>query len=93
VSGFGTRPLLNPHHRFWAKASDARYPGPPPGVLSGGPNSTSMGDDVARTMKGKCIGMRCWRDDIAAFTMNEVAINWNAPLVWVTSYLEAPPAR
>ena len=95
VSGFGTRPLRNPHHRFWAKALDARYPGPPPGVLSGGPNSTSMGDDVARTMQGHCVGMRCWRDANFAFTMNEVAINWNAPLVWVATYLDAPavPAR
>jgi endoglucanase len=89
VTGFGTRPLLNPHHRFWAKALDARYPGPPPGVLSGGPNSTAMTDEVARAMKGHCIGMRCWRDANAAFTMNEVAINWNAPLVWVTAYLDA----
>lgn len=93
VSGFGTRPLLNPHHRFWAQGLDPRYPGPPPGVLSGGPNSTSMTDDVARTMKGHCIGMRCWRDANSAFTMNEVAINWNAPLVWVTAYLDAPPPR
>lgn len=91
VSGFGTRPLLNPHHRFWAHALDARYPAPPPGVLSGGPNSTAMTDDVARTMKGHCVGMRCWRDANYAFTMNEVAINWNAPLVWVTAYLDATP--
>lgn len=90
VSGFGTRPLRNPHHRFWAHALDARYPGPPPGVLSGGPNSTAMTDTVARTMKGKCTGMYCWRDANYAFTMNEVAINWNAPLVWVTAYLDAP---
>lgn len=92
VSGFGTRPLLNPHHRFWAKGLDVRYPGPPPGVLSGGPNSTAMTDDVARTMKGHCVGMRCWRDANVAFTMNEVAINWNAPLVWVAAYLDTTPA-
>jgi endoglucanase len=93
ISGFGTRPLANPHHRFWAHALDPRFPGPPPGVLSGGPNSTAMTDDVARTMKGHCVGMRCWRDANYAFTMNEVAINWNAPLLWVTAYLDAPPER
>jgi len=25
--------------------------------------------------------------------MNEVAINWNAPLVWVTAYLDSPPGK
>lgn len=90
ISGFGTRPLQNPHHRFWARALDSRYPGPPPGVLSGGPNSTAMVDDVARTMRGNCAAMRCWRDANYAYSMNEVAINWNAPLVWVAAYLDGP---
>ncbi|MCV5649302.1 glycoside hydrolase family 9 protein, partial [Escherichia coli] len=60
----------------------------PPGVVSGGPNNTAWADDVARAMKGKCAPQRCWRDDINAFAMNEVAINWNAPLVWVAAYLD-----
>ncbi len=32
--------------------------------------------------------MTCYADDIRAFTMNEVAINWNAPLVWVAAWLD-----
>lgn len=87
VSGYGTRPLRNPHHRFWAHALDPKLPGPPPGVLSGGPNSTSMSDDVAKKMRGKCAPQRCWVDDINAYSMNEVAINWNAPLFWVAAWL------
>jgi endoglucanase len=86
VSGYGTRPLRNPHHRFWAHALDPKLPGPPPGVLSGGPNSTSMSDDVAKKMRG-CAPQRCWVDDINAYSMNEVAINWNAPLFWVAAWL------
>jgi endoglucanase len=93
ISGFGTHPLMNPHHRFWAHALDPRYPPPPPGVLSGGPNSIAMADDIARKMKGHCVGMRCWRDANFAYSMNEVAINWNAPLVWVTAYLDSPPGK
>lgn len=89
VSGFGTRPLRNPHHRFWAKSLDARLPGPPPGALSGGPNNTSFVDPVAKTLEGKCAPQRCWRDDINAYALNEVAINWNAPLVWVAAWLDA----
>jgi endoglucanase len=88
VSGFGANPIRNPHHRFWAPSLDPKLPGPPPGVLSGGPNSTSLVDDVAKTLKGKCAPQRCWRDDVHAYALNEVAINWNAPLFWVSAYLD-----
>lgn len=90
VTGHGARPMVNPHHRFWARQADARYPAPPPGVVSGGPNSTNMGDPVAETMKGKCAPQTCWTDDYRAFTQNEVAINWNAPLLWVATWLDEP---
>lgn len=88
VSGFGARPLRNPHHRFWAKQANSAYPAPPSGVLSGGPNSTNMSDPVAEPMKGKCRPQTCWTDDYRAFTQNEVAVNWNAPLVWVSAFLD-----
>ncbi len=88
VSGFGARPMRFPHHRFWHPA-DPRYPAPPAGVLSGGPNSTAFADDVAKTMRGRCTGQTCWTDDWRAYAMNEVAINWNAPLVWAAAFLDA----
>jgi endoglucanase len=88
ISGYGARPMANPHHRFWAHSLDPNLPPPPPGVVSGGPNSVSLGaDPVGRTMRGQCAPQMCWRDDIRAFSMNEVAINWNAPLVWVSAWL------
>ena len=88
VTGFGARPIQHPHHRFWAQQANAAYPAPPAGVLSGGPNSTSMGDTVAKDMKGKCKPQTCWVDDYRAFTQNEVAINWNAPLAWASAFLD-----
>jgi endoglucanase len=78
---------MNPHHRFWAHSIDPKLPGPPPGVLSGGPNSTAMSDNVAKPMRGKCAPQTCWADDISAYALNEVAINWNAPLFWVAAWL------
>ncbi|HEV2867066.1 MAG TPA: glycoside hydrolase family 9 protein, partial [Allosphingosinicella sp.] len=90
VSGYGARPMRNPHHRFWAHSMDPAYPPPPPGALSGGPNNTAMSDDVARVMRGTCAPQTCWVDDIRAFSLNEVAVNWNAPLVWVAAYLAEP---
>jgi endoglucanase len=88
VTGFGARAMRHPHHRFWAHQADPAYPEPPAGVLSGGPNSTSMGDPVAKDMKGACRPQTCWTDDYRAFTQNEVAINWNAPLVWASAFLD-----
>jgi endoglucanase len=87
VTGYGARSMQNPHHRFWAPSLDPELPGPPPGVLSGGPNSIAMADPVAMKMKGKCAPQRCWADDAHAYALNEVAINWNAPLVWVAAWL------
>ncbi len=71
----------------------SKMPGPPPGVVSGGPNSTAMTDPIAAKMKGSCAPQRCWSDDIRAYALNEVAINWNAPLLWVASALDEPRAR
>jgi endoglucanase len=89
VSGYGARPMRNPHHRFWARQANAAFPPPPPGALSGGPNSTSLGsDDIGRPLQGKCAPQTCWRDDYRSFSLNEVAINWNAPLVWVAAWLD-----
>jgi hypothetical protein len=30
---------------------------------------------------------KCYRDDYRSFATNEIAINWQAPLVWVSQYL------
>jgi len=35
VTGYGERPLRNPHHRFWAHQANPAFPGPPPGAVSG----------------------------------------------------------
>ncbi|MCM8730611.1 glycoside hydrolase family 9 protein [Hephaestia sp. GCM10023244] len=91
VSGFGARPMTQPHHRFWAHAADAALPPPPPGVLSGGPNSQSRRADEIGAALGDCAPQTCWADDWHAFSLNEVAINWNAPLVWVAAWLDAHP--
>lgn len=90
ISGYGERPFENPHHRYWAPSFDAGLPPPPPGVLSGGPNSGSPADEVARRIAGDCTPQTCWRDDVRAYSLNEVAINWNAPLVWVAAFMDNP---
>jgi endoglucanase len=86
VSGYGHNPLQNPHHRFWAHQLDASYPSAPPGAVSGGPNS-GIEDPVAKRLDG-CAAQKCYIDDINAWSVNEVAINWNSPLAWLTAWLD-----
>jgi hypothetical protein len=56
VSRMGSKPLLNPHHRFWAHQIAPNSPPPPPplGALSGGPNNSAMADPIAMALKGHC---------------------------------------
>ncbi len=87
VTGYGTRAEQFPHHRFWANVLNPAFPSPPPGVMSGGPNS-GLQDPVAQALLQGCAPQRCFVDNIDAWSVNEITINWNAPFAWVTSYLD-----
>jgi endoglucanase len=88
VTGYGERPLENPHHRFWAHQANAKFPSAPAGIVSGGPNSGLEDPYVqAAGLKG-CAPEKCFIDNIEAWSANEIAINWNAPLAWVTAFLD-----
>ncbi|MGC2402250.1 MAG: glycoside hydrolase family 9 protein [Acidobacteriaceae bacterium] len=78
VTHVGSNPFLHPHHR--PSIADGIV-APWPGLLSGGPNAQPA-DKVARTLP-KLPPMRMWLDDAMAPSLNEVAINWNAPLVFL----------
>ena len=88
ITEYGENPFKKPHHRFWAGGYHPYYPNPPPGVVSGGPNS-SIQDPTARRygLKG-CVPQKCYIDHAEAWSVNEVAINWNAPLAWITAYAD-----
>ncbi len=85
VTQVGTRPFMHPHHR--PSAAD-NLVDPWPGLLSGGPNRRG-GDKVADALP-KAPPMRMWVDDTAAYSMNEIAINWNAPLVFLLAFANSP---
>lgn len=88
VTGVGTVAARYPHHRFWAGALDARFPLAPPGALTGGPNP-GLQDPLAASSLASCVAYpaNCWMDHIDAYSVNEVAINWNAPLAWVLDFM------
>ena len=94
VSGYGDvkagTVLLYPHHRLWANGIDPEYPKAPAGVLCGGPNA-AVADDYMRGMgmkRGALASQKCYIDSGEAWSVNDNAINWNAPLAWIASYLD-----
>jgi endoglucanase len=87
VSGYGANPIQNPHHRFWAHQKDAKCPPPYPGAVSGGANS-GLQDPIAKSRLKGCAPQKCFVDDIESYSTNEVAINWNAPLAWLSAFLD-----
>ncbi len=90
ISGYGENPLKNPHHRFWARQARSDFPEAPPGALSGGPNSSLQDPYVqaAGLKKKGCAPQKCYLDNIEAWSVNEITINWNSPLAWVASFLD-----
>ncbi|MCR5121270.1 MAG: glycoside hydrolase family 9 protein, partial [Ruminococcus sp.] len=94
VSGYGDKTLEWPHHRFWSKGVDPAFPKAPNGVLSGGPGA-GMQDPYIGGLgykRGTLANQKCYVDSAEAWSVNEVTINWNAPLVWMTTFMldEAP---
>jgi endoglucanase len=87
VTGYGSRAEQFPHHRFWAHALNASFPLAPPGAMSGGPNS-GIEDPISQALLQGCSPQRCFIDSIEAWSVNEITINWNAPLAWVAAYLD-----
>lgn len=60
-----------------------------PGFLVGGPNTDAPNDCGAeRYPAGSEAIARAYLDDWCSYSTNEVTINWNAPLVYVTGALE-----
>ena len=97
VSGYGEIPVEWPHHRFWAYQTDSsKFPKAPAGCLVGGPNS-GLEDPWVRGdgfRPGNVPAAKAYLDNIEAWSANEITINWNTPLAWVTAYLSelAPKA-
>ena len=83
VTHVGARPFQHPHHRPSAADNIAE---PWPGMLSGGPNAHPA-DTVADKLP-KLPPMRMWVDDERAYSLNEIAINWNAPLVFLLAFAD-----
>ncbi|MEU4197751.1 glycoside hydrolase family 9 protein [Kribbella sp. NPDC026611] len=92
VTGYGERASHNQHHRFWAHSLNPALPSPYPGSLAGGPNS-HLQDPVAQRNLPGCAPAKCYLDEIGSYSTNEVAINWNSALAWLTAYADSQAKR
>ncbi len=78
VTRLGENPFRHPHHR--PSAAD-KNPEPWPGLLSGGPNRSRQ--DAAMSKLPNLPPAKMYLDEQESYASNEVAINWNAPLVFL----------
>ena len=85
IAGYGERAVRNVHHRFWANQLNGSLPIAPPGSVSGGPNS-QIQDPIAQAQLAGCRPLKCFVDHIEAYSVNEVAINWNAAVAWLAAW-------
>lgn len=79
LTGIGTHPAMHIHHR--PSAADG-INDPIPGFLAGGPNTrvpTDCGSDSPRST----FPAAAYADQECSYSTNEIAINWNAPLLFL----------
>jgi|GEM_PF-173895 len=88
VTGYGERALQNPHDRFWTPQTSSKWPAPPPGIISGGPNSRFEDPTINAAVKKTTPPQKCFIDHTDSWSTNEITVNWNAPFAWVTAYLD-----
>ena len=82
VTQLGENPFRHPHHRPSQADNNSE---PWPGLLSGGPNRSRQ--DPAMTKLPNLPAAKMYLDDWESYASNEIAINWNAPLVFVLAAL------
>ena len=88
VTGHGTNDAVNQHSRWYAHQLDPSLPNPPAGSLAGGPNSqVDTWDPTAQANLAGCAPQFCYIDHIDSYATNELTINWNSTLAWVSSFV------
>ena len=84
VTGFGTKKVMNIHHRP-SESDGIREP--VPGFLAGGPNTVVMTDCSPKIARSKWPA-KSYVDQACSYSTNEVAINWNAPLIYLLAGIQ-----
>lgn len=83
VTGYGSKLVMNPHHR---PSVGDKVVDPVPGMLAGGPQNTN--NPESGCVYGAEEPATKFKDNVCSYSTNEIAINWNAPLAYLTGALE-----
>jgi endoglucanase len=86
VTDIGTHSTIHPHHR--PSVADGIIP-PVPGLMAGGPNPGQQDHQHYAFSDPET----SYTDQDGAYASNEIAINWNAPLVYLAGAIEALQRR
>lgn len=87
VTGVGKRYTRHPHHRPSEADGIAE---PVPGLLAGGPDQYRSDPTLQALFTSSTPPALCYIDTMPSYASNEIAINWNAPLVFVAGYFNGP---
>lgn len=79
VTRVGENPFQHPHHR---PSDNVQHKGAWPGLLSGGPNANRQDAELAKLPKDTPPA-KSYADVTASYASNEIAINWQASLVFL----------
>lgn len=82
LSGVGSKSIMHPHHR--QSVADG-VTDPVPGLLSGGPNPGKQDGCKYEFSEPETT----FSDTDCSYASNEIAINWNAPFVYLSNAIEA----
>jgi endoglucanase len=83
VTGFGSKSPMHIHHR---PSSADGVVEPIPGFIAGGPHPDHFGDCSSYPSP---LPAKSFVDLECSYSTNEIAINWNAPLVYVSAALQS----
>jgi endoglucanase len=86
VTGLGSKSPMFPHHR--PSAGDGIVE-PVPGLLAGGPNPGKQDNCKYEFSEAET----AYTDQECSYASNEIAINWNAPIVYLANAIEALKER
>lgn len=86
VTGYGDKATLHPHHRPSEADGIAE---PIPGFIAGGPQPGQQDKAGCSLSYPFTIAAKSYLDNWCSYASNEIAINWNAPLVYVAAAVQA----
>ena len=90
VTGHGTDATRHQRTRQFGHDLVPAFPPPPPGALAGGPNSQPHPDFPYDARLDGLPPQCCYLDEPTSEVTNDICIRWNAPLVYVSSFLQPP---